>query len=194
LDSSIGLRAKSTPVAAVQVTLDNWFARNADKLKTVMRVVFGLVWLIDAAFKFQPSFAYYFSSLISSTAAIQPSWLSGWFSFWASATSVNPALFAYSIALLEAFLAFCLIAGFLRKFAYTIGFFYSLILWSVPEGFGGPYGPSSTDIGTGIIYAIAFVLLLLINSITGPSKYSIDRLIEQKWPSWKRIAEIRSGS
>ena len=193
MDSSTGLRTKATPVTALQVGLDNWFARNSEKLKTVMRVVFGLVWLVDAAFKFQPEFAQSFSDLISSTASNQPSWLAGWFSFWASTTSTNPALFAYSIALLELFLAFCLIAGFLRKLAYTLGFFYSLILWSVPEGFGGPYGPSSTDIGTGIIYAIAFMLLLLINATSGPSKYSLDRLIEQKWPGWKRIAEIRSG-
>jgi nitrite reductase (NO-forming) len=65
-----------------------------------------------------------------------------------------------------------------------------LIIWSVPEGFGGPYGPGSTDIGTGMVYAIVSFLLLVINAAFGPSRYSLDFIIERKWPRWKKIAEI----
>ncbi len=180
--------------ASVQVALDNWFVKHIRSIKTVMRVIFGLVWGIDAAFKFQPGFVDSFSGLVTKAGAGQPSWLAGWFSFWATTTSNNPSYFVYSTASLEVILAFCLVAGFARKLAYAAGFFLSLLIWAVPEGFGGPYGPSSTDIGTGVIYSFVFIFLLLANASFGPSKYSLDFLVEKKWPFWKRIAEIRSGS
>ena len=142
------LGSKARPITALQSSLDNWFARKVDSLKTIMRVIFGIVWAIDGAFKLQPGFADTFQSFISSAPSNQPAWLQGWFSFWASITSSNTTLFFYSVATIELGLAFCLIFGFLRKLAYTIGILFSLLLWSVPEGFGGPYGPSSTDIGT----------------------------------------------
>lgn len=179
-------------ITSVQVTLDNWFVRNVQSLKAGMRIVFGIVWAIDGSFKLKPGFVESFSNLVSNTGSGQPSWLSGWFSFWASTTSANPAFFVYTTAALELMLAFCLIAGFLRKIAYTGGIFLSLMIWAIPEGFGGPYGPSSTDIGTGIIYAVVFIFLLLVNAAFGPSKYSLDNLIEKKWTAWKRIAEIQS--
>ena len=37
--------------------------------------------------------------------------------------------------------------------------FFSLLVWSVGEAFGGPYAAGSTDIGTAIIYAFVFAAL-----------------------------------
>ncbi len=158
-----------------------------------MRVIFGIVWGIDGALKFAPGFVDAFPGMVSDAVSGQPSWLAGWFSFWASVTSSNPAFFVYSTGALELILAFCLVLGLLRKLAYTAGFFLSLLIWSVPEGFGGPYGPGSTDIGTGMVYAIAFMMLLVINATYGPSKYSLDIVIERRWPNWKKMAEIKSN-
>lgn len=177
----------------VQVSLDNWFVRHVAALKTVMRVVFGVVWALDGALKFQPGVAESLSQMISDAGQGQPSWLQPWFSFWSSAVSGNPVFFAAMIGVVELALAFALVAGFIRKVAYTCGFFLSLVIWSVPEGFGGPYGPSSTDIGTGIIYAFVFLLLLIVNATFGSSRISLDYLIERSWPGWKRLAEIRSS-
>src|SRR5207245_6909546 len=66
----------------------------------------------------------------------------------------------------------------------------SLLIWAIPEGFGGPYGPGSTDIGTGIVYSFVFLSLIIINAMSGTSKYSLDYLIEPRLPSWKRVAEF----
>jgi hypothetical protein len=63
--------------------------------------------------------------------------------------------------------------------------------WSVPEGFGGPYGPGSTDVGTGIVYALTSLLFLLIIGIFGTSPYSLDYQIEKRFPAWKRVGELR---
>ncbi|MEM3873257.1 MAG: DoxX family membrane protein [Nitrososphaeria archaeon] len=168
----------------------SWFYRNIVGTKSAARIVFGIIWLVDASFKLQPSFAQGFSGLISGSAAGQPAWLAGWFTFWSSVTSINPTLFAYSIAIIEFALAFSLIFGFMRKIGYISGFVFSLMIWSVPEGFGGPYGPSSTDIGTGIVYALVFLMLMVINAIGGTSRYSIDGWLEKKFKWWHKFAEF----
>jgi nitrite reductase (NO-forming) len=162
---------------------------NAMMIKSVLRVVFGFIWLIDASFKLQNGFLQNFTGLIATAAQGQPTWLAGWFNFWVAMTSANPG-FAYMIAIIELALAISLIFGFMRKVGYTGGFFFSLLIWSVPEGFGGPYGPSSTDIGTGIVYAIVFLFLAVINALEGPSRHSVDYYIEKKIGWWKRIAEF----
>ncbi len=177
---------------SLNVGLDNWFVRNVSALKVVLRVLFGMFWLIDGALKFQPGLVDAFPDMVKSAADGQPAWLAGWFSFWASFTSTNPAFFVYSTGVLEVAIGACLILGLLRKLAYTASFFVSLVIWSVPEGFGGPYGPGSTDIGTGVVYALASLLFLIVNAVFGPSRYSLDFQIEKRLPGWKKIAEIRS--
>jgi uncharacterized membrane protein YphA (DoxX/SURF4 family) len=146
----------------LEVILDNWLVRNVHSLKTIVRIIFGVFWAIDGVLKFQPGYVASFPGSIKEAASGQPSWLAGWFSFWSSTTSSNPAFYVYSTGLLEVVLAFCLILGFLRKPAYIVSLFLSLVIWSVPEGFGGPYGRGSTDIGTGIVYAIVSLMFLLM--------------------------------
>ena len=180
-------------MASIQVYLDNWFVRHVGSLKTAIRVVFGLVWAIDGALKFQPGFADSLSGMISDAGQGQPGWLQPWFGFWSQTVTGNPAFFATTIGLFELAVAFALLLGFMRKVAYTGGILLSLVIWSVPEGFGGPYGPGSTDIGTGIIYGFVFLLLMVINATFGPSRWSLDYAIERRWPAWKKIAEIRSA-
>lgn len=179
--------------ASIQISLDNWFVRHVDALKTWIRIVFGFVWLIDGALKFQTGVADSLSQMISDAGQGQPAWLAPWFQFWTEAVAVNPGFFVTTIGLLELAVAFALLFGFLRKIAYTGGILLSLVIWSVPEGFGGPYGPSSTDIGTGIIYAFVFLLLLIINASFGPSRYSVDYMLERRWPAWRKLAEIRNS-
>lgn len=157
-----------------------------------MRVIIGVIWEIDGALKFQPGVAEALPGMISDAGHGQPLWLAPWFQCRSQAASGNPAHFTFSIGFLELALALTLILGFLRKIGYTGGFVLSLLIWSVPEGFGGPYGPGSTDIGTGIIYAFVFLFLLIINATFGLSRYSLDHLIERRWPKWRRVAEIRS--
>jgi nitrite reductase (NO-forming) len=82
------------------------------------------------------------------------------------------------------------IFGFMQKIAYTGGVILSLQIWTIPEGSGGSYvgGSGTTDIGTGIIYAVAFLGLILISATYGPSRHSHDYYIERRFPGWARIA------
>ena len=167
----------------------SWVVRNVGWLKSFIRVILGIVWLIDGYLKFSPGLVDSFPALIKSEG--QPAWLQPWFNFWSSITSANAAPFVYSVGALEVLLGVALVLGILRKIAYLGGMVLSLLIWAIPEGFGGPYGPGSTDIGTGIIYSFLFLSLIMINTISGPSKYSLDFLIERKLQFWKRIAEFQ---
>ncbi|MCI4354165.1 MAG: hypothetical protein L3K06_02225 [Thermoplasmata archaeon] len=92
---------------------------------------------------------------------------------------------------LELAVGLALVFGLLRKIAYIGGAILSLFIWAVPEGFGGPYGAGSTDPGGGIVYAMVFLMLIVINAAYGPSKWSLDFLIERRWPFWAKLAEFR---
>jgi len=168
----------------------SWWGRHVQSLKTLFRVVFGMIWLIDGAFKFSSGVVDSFPDLVSSAGDGQPSWLAGWFSFWSTQAAANPALWVDLTGVLELAVGIALVLGLLRKIAYVGGIVLSLFIWAVPEGFGGPYGPSSTDIGTGIVYAMVFLFLLLVNATFGPSRWSLDAAIERRWPGWRRFAEV----
>ncbi len=94
----------------------------------------------------------------------QPAPAHAWINFWIHVVQVNPFLFARLEAFGETAIAIGLIFGVLGNLTNIGGFFLSLMIWSTAEGFGGPYMPGSTDIGTAIIYAIAFVGLFLSSS------------------------------
>ncbi|MHB8659589.1 MAG: hypothetical protein ACYC91_16890 [Solirubrobacteraceae bacterium] len=81
-------------------------------------------------------------------------------------------------------LALALIFGLARKYLYIIGALFSLTIWGTAEGFGGPYGPDSTDIGAAVMYAVVFMGLLALNHEGGASRFSIDYLIEQRVSWW----------
>jgi uncharacterized membrane protein YphA (DoxX/SURF4 family) len=161
--------------------------RNPAGFARVIEIIFGIIWGIDGTFKFLPGVVQAFPGLILQASAGQPSWLSGWFTFWAHATLGNPAVFVYSVGLFELALAFCLIFGFMRRIGYAGGFVLSLLIWSVPEGFGGPYGPGSTDIGTGIIYAVVFLLLMAIALTNKENRTSLDYIIGKRFKGWRKV-------
>ncbi len=169
---------------------ESWFVRNITVLKTTVRVIFGIFWAIDGALKFEPGLVQSFPGMVRDATQGQPSWLAGWFSLWQSIVSSNPAFFVYGSGVVELAVASCLILGFMRKLTYILGLFLSFIIWAVPEGFGGPYGPNSTDIGTGIVYGLAFLMLIVINVSFRPSRYSLDFILESRWPQWKKVAEF----
>lgn len=179
-------------MAATGEGANPWWIDHAGTLKVAFRMIFGVMWGIDGALKFGAGVVGAFPGMVADSAQGQPAWLSGWFAFWQAQVTADPALWVYGTGVLELALAFALLAGFMRKTAYAGGIILSLLIWAVPEGFGGPYGPGSTDIGTGIVYAIVFLMLLELNALCGPSRWSVDRWIEKRWPSWSRLAEIRS--
>ncbi|MCI4360109.1 MAG: DoxX family protein [Thermoplasmata archaeon] len=173
------------------VMMGGWIARNAHYLKVVFRVVFGLIWVIDGAFKFAPGLVQSFPGMITTDG--QPAWLQGWFNFWAAQAASNAAFWVYTTGAFELAVGLGLVFGFMRKVAYIGGAILAMFIWAVPESFGGPYGSGSTDIGGGIVYAMVFLMLIVINAGFGSSRLSLDHLIEQRFPRWKIVAEFGAG-
>lgn len=127
----------------------------------VIRILFGLVWLIDAQFKWRPSFLHDFTSYLTGALDGQSALVRGWIHLWIDVVNVNPLVFAYVVAIAETALAIALILGVFSNLAFFGGILLSFVIWSTAEGFGGPYVAGSTDIGTAVIYNFVFALRFL---------------------------------
>jgi len=159
------------------------------KRVAILRIVFGLVWAVDAVFKWQPAFINSLMDNVTSAAQGQPAWLVPWFNWWQHLLAIDPTFFAYSVAVIESLIAVALIIGFARRITYLAAIVFSLVIWAVAEGFGGPYTSSSTDIGTAIIYAIVFFALYGLEQLAGESRLNVDKAIERKLPWWHVLAD-----
>jgi nitrite reductase (NO-forming) len=157
----------------------------------VFRVVFGLIWGIDAVLKWLPGFRSTYVAAITGVANGQPHWLAWWFDFWVKLQAPRPNLFAYLVAVLETLVALAIILGFARKFTYISSAVLGVVIWSVAEGFGGPYMSGSSDIGTAIIYALVSMGLLALCYYAGTSRYSVDYYLERRISWWWKVAEVR---
>ena len=173
---------------------EGWFVRNVPILGTGTRVAFGVTELIAGVLKFQPGMADVMTQEINDVAVGQPSWLAGWFQFWGSSFGANANTIVPLVGTLEILLGVTLIAGLLQKVAYAGGIALNLMIWSVPEGFGGLFVGGGTDVGVAIIYVFVFALLLVLNATTGPSRYSLDYYIEKRLPFWRRLAEVHRNA
>lgn len=166
-------------------------AVSTDKLSrhvATLRIIFGVMWLIDAFFKWRPSFRSGFLDQITSAGQGQPSWLNPWFHFWSTSLAHNPHLFALLTAMVESLIALALIFGFARRTTYLGAAVFSLLIWSVAEGFGGPYSSHSTDIGAAVMYAVVFFALYGLDRLAVPPRLSVDNYINKRLPWWAVIA------
>ncbi|HEY9111121.1 MAG TPA: multicopper oxidase domain-containing protein, partial [Rhodanobacteraceae bacterium] len=160
--------------------------------RTALRVAFGLIWVANAAFTWTSQFAVHYVGYLHNAAHGQPAWSAWWFNFWIDLVTPHAGLFVWATRIIETLLALALILGFARKTVYVLGALFSLLVWSTAEGFGGPYTVGATNMGAGIIYVLVFIALIVINSRSGPSPYSLDYYIERGWPGWRRLAEWRT--
>jgi thiosulfate dehydrogenase (quinone) large subunit len=63
----------------------------------VLRIVFGIVWRIDAWFKCQPDFVNNFTTYLTGAQSNQPWLVQQWIQFWVNTVGVNPAFVASAI-------------------------------------------------------------------------------------------------
>lgn len=167
---------------------DTWPAMT----RTALRVAFGLIWVANAAFTWTSGFAVHYVGYLHNAAQGQPAWSAWWFNFWIALVTPHAGLFVWLTRLIETALALALVLGIARKTVYVLGALFSLLVWSTAEGFGGPYTVGATNMGSGIVYVLVFITLIVINSRSGSSPYSLDFYIEKAWPGWRGISEWRS--
>ena len=156
---------------------------------TIVRLVFGVIWAIDAYLKWQPGYRDTYIANLKQTAQGQPSFLHGWFHFWITLQSGAPSVFATLTGVTETTLALVLLLGVARRAGYTVGALYMLMVWAVGEGFGGPYVAGSTDVGTGIVYVMLFATLLVFAPPARRERFSLDKFLERRLSWWRFVAE-----
>jgi nitrite reductase (NO-forming) len=156
----------------------------------LFRIGFGLIWLIDGAFKWTPEFRHGFVGMINGAGQGQPGWLHWFYIFTHDVFTSHGYAWAYAVAVLETLIGLALVLGFARKVTYIVTFLTGLAIWAVAEGFGGPYNSSSTDIGAAVMYAVVALGLLALNYEAGPSRFSADYYLEQRISWWHRVAEV----
>jgi uncharacterized membrane protein YphA (DoxX/SURF4 family) len=145
----------------------------------ILRVTFGVVWLVDAIFKWLPSFPQNAMDAIGDAASGQPAPIAWILDQFMNLLMQFPHAFPVTIAILESVLALALILGIGRKITYIAGMVLAFAIWFVGEGLGGPYGIGSTDIGASVIYIFVFWGLLLLDRAVGPA-YSLDSVIQKR--------------
>jgi len=161
IDNSTTRPLRQTPISSYRPLPMNWRERGVG----IARIIFGLVWVVAALLQWLPQFQHTFVAQVAAAKAGQPGFIQGWISFWANLVSVNPLLFARMLATTESVIAVFLILGIFSNLTYIVGIFLSLGIWSIPEGFGGPYIPGvTTDIGTAFPYVILFDVLLFLSA------------------------------
>lgn len=155
----------------------------------LLRMAFGIVWIVDASLKLQPTFAHGFEAQIVAARDGQPALLRPWFDLWIHVTSTAPGAFAYLTVGFELLTGLGLLLGLAGRAGYAAAFLYSLALWAIPEGFGGPYGASSTDVGAGIVYAVVFAALYGLDTLAGEPAWALDAQLGRRLRWWHHVAE-----
>ena len=181
-------------MALVAVVLGALFAfpetfrlRSPGSRVACLRLLVGSILAVDATLQFLPGAPPQVAYLLVVGAGQEQPALSWWFSYWAGVIAADPGFWWYGTGTLMALLAACMILGVARRLAYVVGFLFSLMLWSVPNGFGGPFDAPSTDIGAGLLYAVLFLSLLQMDSVSGPARLAGDPALERRWPAWRII-------
>jgi uncharacterized membrane protein YphA (DoxX/SURF4 family) len=150
---------------------------NSQKSFALLRIAFGFIWAIDAYLKWQPAFLNGFADQVTSALSGQPMWITDWIQLWGNIVTPHAYVWGVLVALSETAIAVGLIFGFFTRTAIIGGILLSLVIWTVPEGFGGPYVPGSTDIGSGSIYVLVFIALWIGMSWKA---YSIDAKLKKR--------------
>ncbi len=127
----------------------------------LLRILTGLAWAADAGFKWMPEIRLNIINVLTQALAGQGTMESAWINMWVHFANINPIFFGTLIAIVETALAISLITGVFSRVALYCGVLFSFLIWSVPQGFGGPYAAGNTDIDSGVIYLFLFIALIL---------------------------------
>lgn len=153
----------------------------------VVRIAFGVVWAIDAVFKWLPGFLHgqTLDKEIGKASKINVPVIHQWIQLWHSVASANPALFAVGTAVVESVIAVCLILGAFSNLVFLGSAVFSLGIWSAAEGFHLPWVSGMTDLGPSVGYI--FASLALFYAAAG-STWSVDGKLRPRLGSLAALA------
>jgi uncharacterized membrane protein YphA (DoxX/SURF4 family) len=162
-----------------------------------LRIIFGMIWSIDASFKFLPGFVHgqTLGKELGAAADVHTQVIHQWILLWHNVGTTNPAAFAIGTGVIESLIALCLLTGAFSNVAFIGSAVFSFGIWSAAEGFHLPWTkPGITDLGPSVAYI--FASLLLFVACAGAT-WSVDGWLRPRlarlglaWMSSKSLAEL----
>jgi thiosulfate dehydrogenase (quinone) large subunit len=139
----------------------------------VVRILFGLLWAVDAIFKWLPGFigGETLPDELGGAADVDTPVVHQWLTRWNTIGLAHPAAFATFIAVIETLGAVAIIFGVLSNAAFIGTALLSFGIWSGAEGFHLPFHQGMTDLGPSAGYI--FASLALFFAAAG-STWSVD--------------------
>ncbi|MGH3631108.1 MAG: hypothetical protein ACRDRL_27150 [Sciscionella sp.] len=128
------------------------------------RIAFGLIWAVDATFKWLPGFIHgqTLDRELGGAAKIHTPVIHQWIQLWHTVATAHPAAFATGTAIIETLIALGLIFGAFSNLVLLSSAVFSFGIWSTAEGFHLPWTRSGiTDLGPSAGYVIASLALFL---------------------------------
>jgi thiosulfate dehydrogenase [quinone] large subunit len=143
----------------------------------VVRILFGMLWGIDAIFKWLPGFVdgRTLPDELGGASKVTVPVVHQWLEFWNGVGLSNPSLFAHLIAIIETLVAIGLVLGLFSNVAFVGSALLSIGIWTGAEGMHLPwFQPGQTDLGPSVGYI--FASLGLFFAAAGAT-WSIDSLL-----------------
>lgn len=128
----------------------------------VVRIVFGLVWAIDASFKWLPGFVHgqTLGDELGAGATVHTPVIHQWIQLWHGAATSAPGAFAVGTGVVETLIALGMIFGVFSNLVFLGSAVFSFGIWSAAEAFHLPWTkPGITDLGPSVAYIFASLAL-----------------------------------
>src|SRR5579875_345150 len=129
----------------------------------LLRILFGVVWSIDAAYKWVPAFRTQTlqKQFAHHLANINTPVIHGWINFWYHVALDHRDAFGFTVAVIETLIAIGLLTGCYSRLIFIGGAIFSAGIWTAAEGMGLPIQAGQTDIGTRCIYVLVYIALFI---------------------------------
>jgi cytochrome oxidase Cu insertion factor (SCO1/SenC/PrrC family) len=184
--------------------------------RQLLRIGFGILWLLDGILQAQPKMAIGLpSQVIEPTAASSPHWVQDVVNWAGTAWSYHPMQAGASAVWIQVGLGIWMIAasrGPLSRLAGLVSIGWGLVVWIFGESFGGIFAPGLTWLfgapGAVLIYALAGALIALPDRawrsprlgravLGGTGLFLLGMAVLQAWPGrgfWQGTAHGQPGT
>ncbi len=165
----------------------------------VVRILFGLLWAVDAVFKWLPGFidGRTIGDELGRAPEVSTPIVHEWLVLWNTIGTANPPVFAHVIAVLETLVAIALIAGAFSNVALLGSAALSFGIWSGAEGFHLPWTKAGeTDLGPSAAYVFASLALFFAaaGATWSADAWLAPRLRRLSWLASPRIPGLSSAA
>jgi cytochrome oxidase Cu insertion factor (SCO1/SenC/PrrC family) len=184
--------------------------------RRLLRIGFGLIWILDGILQAQPKMAVGLpSQVIEPIAATSPRWVQDVVNWAGTNWSYHPMQAGAAAVWIQVGIGIWMIVaarGRLSRLAGLVSIGWGLVVWAFGESFGGIFAPGLTWLfgapGAVLIYAVAGALIALPErtwstarlgrlTLTGTGLFLVGMAALQAWPGrgfWQGIAHGQPGT